>query len=435
MNNNLLDQCGWVNLAGDYAVYPQLQGQQKVDWVIIGAGFTGHAAARRLAELVPEQRILLIDAKQPGQGASGRNSGFVVAHESPGHAKLTSLRDQNQYQALHTLDLAGVEQLRRWVFGQSIACQWQDVGSIHAASDSANFSILDNHVRVFEKLGIVTEQLQGNELSRRLGTSFYQRGVYCGGGALIQPAALIRGLLESLPESVECYEQSPVQKISCQGRKIHLLLPNARVIAERVIICTNAFIPKFGIHRNRMFPLALTASLTRPLRPDEEIEMGRVMPWGVLSPQPLGATVRLTPDRRLLMRNTAEYRPAGISRQLLAQRRKQHLSGLKKRFPWLDRACIDYTWSGHICISRNAKPVFGAISRGLYVAGCYNASGVARGSILGRLIVDQALDVSSELLNAANSLFRPALLPPRPFFDAGALLQMKLLRKRGASEA
>ncbi len=435
MPTTIDDQCGWVSLAGKYLTCQSLHGHHVTDWLVIGAGFTGHAAARRLAELVSNQRIFLVDGKSAGQGASSRNSGFVVAHESPGHAKLKSIRDQQQYQALHLLDQAGVVQLRDWVKQYAIDCQWQNIGSIHAAADPDNFSILDNHLRIFDELGIVTELLDSSALSERLGTRFYQRGVLCEGGALVQPATLIKGLLATLPASVECFEQSPVLKINHSGGKFKLAFADAEVIADRVIVCTNAFIPKLGVHRSRMFPLALTASLTRPLRPGEESQTGQVGPWGVLSPQPLGATVRLTSDRRLLMRNTAEYLPSGVPPAQLARRRYQHLVGLQKRFPWLDADCIEYTWSGHICISRNAKPDFGTVTAGLYVAGCYNASGVARGTIMGRLIADHAVGVTSKLLDAAHLLARPAILPPRPFFDLGALLKMSLLRKRGAGEA
>ncbi len=436
MNSKIPDRCGWVALAGEYEAHPQLQGNYRTDWAIIGAGFTGQAAARRLAQLVPEQRILLIEAKKFGQGASGRNSGFVVAHESPGHAKLKSHRDLHQYQALHTLDQAGTVALRKWVREFDIDCQWQDISSVHAAHDPDNFPILDNQVRVFEQLGIPTRLLRADELSQRLGTSFYGRGVCCEGGALVQPAALIKGLLDRLPDSVECYEYSPVRKISRRNGKIVLELLHAEVVADRVIICNNAFIPELGVHRNRMFPLALTASLTRPLHPGEERQLGQqVKPWGVLSPQPLGATLRLTADRRLLIRNTAEYRPSGIPIQIIGQKRHQHMLGLKKRFPWLPEDCIEHTWSGHICISRNAKPDFAAVSEGLYLAGCYNASGVARGTILGRLVVDHALGAASDLLDAVHSLTQPALLPPRLFFGIGARIVMRWKRFKGASEA
>ena len=70
--------------SGWYAILPQpapanrLQGQQGADWVVVGAGVTGLAAARRLAELAPDARIILLDQYRVGYGASGRNAGFII---------------------------------------------------------------------------------------------------------------------------------------------------------------------------------------------------------------------------------------------------------------------------------------------------------------------------------------------------------------------
>ncbi len=106
LGNTISDICGWVALAGDYTSHPTFNGTQTTDWVIIGGGFTGLAAARRIAELEPNARVILIDGKRVGQGATGRNSGFVVANESPGHAAFSSASGWADYAALNALDLS-----------------------------------------------------------------------------------------------------------------------------------------------------------------------------------------------------------------------------------------------------------------------------------------------------------------------------------------
>ena len=58
--------------------YPELQNSIQVDWLIIGGGFTGLAAARRLAQLVGDERIALLEAAQLANGPAGRNSGFMI---------------------------------------------------------------------------------------------------------------------------------------------------------------------------------------------------------------------------------------------------------------------------------------------------------------------------------------------------------------------
>jgi len=429
------DVCGWVALAGEYHVWPSFTGQQVADWVIVGGGYTGLAAARRITELEPQARVLLIEGKRLGQGASGRNSGFAVANESPGHAALSSTSGRADYAALNTLDNAGVAELKNLVRQHDIACQWEDTGKIHAASSAKNFDRIQHHAKVFGDLGINARLMDEDDLRKRLGTDHYKLGILNTGGALVQPAALAKGLADSLPEQVEIFENSPVSNIRDAGDHVTLSLPGGEIRAGKVVVGVNALMPRLGICRDKVFPLALTASLTRPLSAAEEEAVSHAESWGVLSPQSMGATMRLTKDRRLLIRNTAEYKPSGINPSTLARRRQKHDQGLKKRFPWLADDAIQYTWSGSICISRNSKPVFDKLSDRVFAAGCYNASGLSRGSIMGKLIVDMASGVPSNLLDKALSLRKPAWIPPRPFFDYGAKIRMAIERARGQSES
>lgn len=428
------DHCGWIALADESPSFPAFSGEQSTDYVVIGAGFTGLAAARRLAKLAPDARILLLDRQRLGQGASARNSGFAVANEGPGHAQLHTAEGLANYLTMNRIDHAGVTELRRLVSEQDIDCQWEDTPSIHAAHDPRHFDKLHKHAAGFEQLGVDARLVEANELKNRLGTGYYGLGVESRGGALLQPAMLTQGLVEALPANVECYEQSPVLDLRREGNRWRLSLPQGSVRAGKVIIALNAFFPRLGHKRYQLFPLALTASLTRPLTDTEEDEIGRPASWGILSPTSLGATMRLTRDRRILIRNTAEFRTDGISPELLDERRTAHVAGLQRRFPFLDADAIAYSWSGSICISRNAKPVFEENQPGLFFCGGYNASGVSRGTIMGKLIAEMVLGSQSELLSDALSLPRPTLLPPRPLLDIGVKLRLQHERRQARSE-
>ncbi len=83
---------GWVVLIPPRSPRPKLTSNLEAKWLIIGAGFTGLSCARRLAEINPNDQIILIDAREIGQNASGRNSGYAVAHLSLIH--IPSPRDQ-----------------------------------------------------------------------------------------------------------------------------------------------------------------------------------------------------------------------------------------------------------------------------------------------------------------------------------------------------
>ena len=428
------DICGWSALAPERPTYPALRGNEDADFLIIGGGFTGLAAARRLAEQAPDARTILIDAKRIAGGATARNSGFAVANESPGHAQLNTASGRASYARMNRIDHAGVAALRDLVATHRIDCQWEDIGSIHAAHGPQCFDGLRQHAATFESLGVDARLIDGDALRARLGTGFYGLGVESRGGALLQPAMLAAGLAAAMPAEVTLFENSGARSIARNRDVWTIQLAEGTITAKKVIVAVNAFFPRLGLKRLRVFPLALTASLTRALTPQEENDIGHAPSWGVLSPRSLGATLRLTQDRRILIRNTAEYRPQGIDSKMLAARRKLHADGLRKRFAFLGEDAIDYSWSGNICISRNAKPVFEQSQPGLYLCGCYNASGVARGTIMGSLIAELALGSQSDRLSDALSLTKPSLLPPRPFFDLGAKARLALERRAARTE-
>jgi glycine/D-amino acid oxidase-like deaminating enzyme len=432
------DTCGWIEQTGQWkqypSLYPKLSKNQLADWVVIGAGYTGIAAARRIAELEPDKRIMLIDGKQPGQGASARNSGFAVAYETPGHAQIYTKAGRESFMARHTIDRAGVAEVERLVNKHQISCDWSRTGSIHAAADPKNFDAISKHHHSFADMGIESTLLNQQQLKARLGTDHYSVGVYCEGGALLQPAALVKGLLESLPKQIEIYAESPVIGIE-PGRDstVTIKLEAGEIRAKKVIVGVNAFLPRLGLAQNRVFPLALTASLTRCLNDDELKEMQGVKPWGVLSPQALGATLRFTADKRLLIRNTAEY-ISGIDSNQLQKRQQLHQSGLQKRFPWLGADAIETTWSGQICISRNSRPVFGELVKNVFASGCYNASGISKGNIMGKLIAEHAVGHTSELGGLARSLATPSWIPPKWIFSPLAKMRLNSDRSKGLSE-
>ena len=72
------NSCGWINDLDRRSNIKILDREQSCDWLIIGAGYTGLSAARKLSELHPNQKIIIVDAQLAGEGASGRNSGYLV---------------------------------------------------------------------------------------------------------------------------------------------------------------------------------------------------------------------------------------------------------------------------------------------------------------------------------------------------------------------
>ena len=425
--------CGWVHTTAHAPQFSCLDENKQADWVIIGAGFTGLSAAYRIAELNPDDSIILLDAEQAGKGASSRNSGYIV--DITLNDGGSTLADDQTQLAKNKLNRSGMDLLRQRVRQYDIACDWDESGKFHCAATGQNIPKLKKFEAFLVRAGLDYQVWAPQSLAARLGTSYYQHAVQTRSGVLVNPAGLVNGLIANLPKSVQLYEQSPVTKID-EGEIIRVSTGKASINADRVIVAVNALMPRSGFKRNRVFPLTLSASMTRPLNDSEFESIGKPAPWGVLSASSMGATVRLTNDRRIMVRNTVEWWPSlTMNPDELAVRRQRNLKGLRRRFPGLRDLDFEFSWSGNVCISRNSKPVFEKNGNNLFVAGCYNAGGIAMGSLFGQLIVDYAMDRGSEELEQVLRQQRPSLIPPRPLLDIGLQARLAVNRFKGRLEA
>ncbi|WP_445177855.1 NAD(P)/FAD-dependent oxidoreductase [Pseudomonas sp. McL0111] len=428
--------CGWIAQAGGSAERGRLSGAQRADWLVIGAGITGLSAAHTLAEMHPQARIVVVDRQRAAQGASARNSGFVVAHEHPATSELIGASGFAGFEIDTQISRAASEEVRQRIARHAIDCDFRDSGYYFAVNDPAKLDHVDAKLATLRALGARAEFLQGEQLAAKLGTRHYESAIWCGqGNGLLQPAKYVKGLLDALPDNVTVFENTDISALErlSHGR-LRATAVDGSIEAKQVLVCLNAFIPRVGISDSATFPMELSASLTRPLTDREFQSIGAVEPWGVLSTRPLGATVRLTPDRRVMIRNTAEYRTRDLSNSELAQRRQHHARGLQRRFPFLGERDIQYTWTGHLSATRSGQAFFERVQEGMFaVAGC-NGSGVARGTLWGRLLAELASGVDSPLLQSVMQRAEPGWLPPRPFFDIGAMLRMRVEAVRARTE-
>ena len=421
--------CGWIKQLPPRRAQPALSGKQHADWVVLGGGFTGLAAARQLALLHPQARIVVLEAERAGEGSSARNSGFLVDSTlNEGHYSAAGLE---LYQRKYQIKRAGVLAVRRLVDDLGINCDLEAKGKIHCTAVKSHEKKILNFSKLLAEMDLNHNILEGKELRQRLGSSYYRLGLWTEGGVMLQPAKLARGMLEKLPQQVELFENSPVinwSKLS-NSEGYQLSTPEGQLSCGKLIVAVNGFMTNCGVKPNRSFSLTLTASMTRPLTDAEDDAIGRPEAWGVLSAQSMGATVRLTKDRRILMRNTAEIWPEqNMSAPDLELRKAKHLNGIKRRFPQLGDDIIESTWSGTICLSGNNANVFSELDNGMFAAGCYNASGIGMGVLFGTEIANLASEKLTDEIRLIQTNSDPMLLPPQPFLRWG--VGLRLLRDR-----
>ena len=165
-------------------------------------------------------------------------------------------------------------------------------------------------------------------------------------------------------------------------------------------------------------PIALFASLTRPLNDGELTLVGGGAEFGLLPASPNGSTVRLTQDGRILMRNTMAYaRAKRYDDRQMDEARTNHREGILRRWPELAGIEFDGTWGGMLGFTRNGGVVFGEMAPGLHAVMTTDAAPLTRGATAGKLLAEQICGVDSALLQDMRALPKAALLPPDPFLQ------------------
>ena len=421
--------CGWYRALPEPGPARRISGDERADWVVLGAGFTGLAAARRLAELRPDDRILLIEAQRVGYGPSGRNAGFIL--ETPHYTEDWPLE---QTQRLLRIFGAGTEYLRETVRSRQIECQWRDAGQIKGAVGDAAMPFLDGYRKSLDEHAIPYEDLDGTAMAAITGSSYYRSGILATGKTLIQPAALARGLAATLPDHVEVIEETPVTAYH-DGAPVRLDCEGGTITTGGLLLTTNVYTPALGKFAKRIFPLFLFASLTRPMTDGEVDALGGKPHWGIVPAHPAGTTLRRTTDHRILIRNTVRYAPELGSTEAQRQNaRVHHVNSFRARFPMLPDVDFENTWSGGLCMTKNGGTVCGQISGGVYASIAYNGLGISRGTASGMALAELATGHDSDNLRDVQAMPQASDKPPEVLLGLAVPAYVKYMQWHGGAE-
>ncbi|MBI6922950.1 MULTISPECIES: FAD-binding oxidoreductase [Pseudomonas] len=410
--------CGWYHLSKPRTPRPAHTGHSQARWVVVGAGFTGLAAARQLATNFPHDEIVLVEAQEVGFGTSGRNAGFAIDLPHDIGAE-DYIGDIDIAKTVLKLNLGGQQYLKDLIERYDIECQFRHCGKYQAAIEDRGIAVLDAYRRGLDKLGQPYEVIEGRDLPDHIGTHFYRKGLFTPGTALLQPSALVKGLADSLPSNVSLYERTPITDVE-YGDKVVLRHANGSITADKLVLTTNAFGMSFGFLKGRMLPVFTYGSITRPLTEEEQARLGGKPYWGVIPADPFGTTMRRTVDNRLLIRNSFSYNPDGRSnRKYLERFVERHRDSFARRFPMLPGVNFEYTWGGALALSRNHMGFFGKLAPNVVGALCCNGLGVTRGTVTGKLLADWLAGDKNELIEFLLNAPGPCANPPQPLVSLG----------------
>lgn len=395
------------------------------DFVIIGAGFAGLAAARRLTQLAPDASVVVLDAGRIAEGAAGRNSGFMI--DLPHELTSEDYAGAGDDLAVISLNRQAQSFAKDAVVEYGIDGNFFDPsGKINGAASQHAHAHNQSYAKHLTHLGETWQMLDAKQMAEITGSQHYLSGLYTPGTVMLQPAGFVRGMAAGLQrQKVTIYESTPVTALRSAAPGWIVETPKATLTAGKVILTVNGHLQSFGFEQNRLMQLFLFAVMTKELSPDELRLIGGQPRWGVTPSDPMGTTMRRIDTgqggNRIIVRTCASLRP-GMSASAADMRRAEAVMRRKfdQRFPQAAGMPMDHSWAGHLCLSLNGVAVMRELDQNLFSGCVQNGLGTARGTLTGIAAAELACGESSPITSYFAAEASPKKLPPRSFQQIGA---------------
>lgn len=426
----------WVEMLPPRKPALSLNGAVIADVAIIGAGFAGLSAARRLSQLDPTLRVAVLEAGVVGEGATGRNSGFIIdlPHEvsSEDFGDTSTERARRDITLYRTAISLATDMAKEYGWGREII---DPCGRFSVAISQKGDSHIVNYARQLQGLGESHQLLDAKGIYDVTGSRIYTSGLYMPGTVMVQPAAYIRAVADSLRSPVTLYENSPVQSFEKQSGNWLLKTANGSVTAKRVILANNGHAQSFGLFRGKMLHVFTYASMTESFDPNR---LSGKRDWAATPALPMGTTVRrvsgVDGDRILIRSRYSYHAGLEINEGHVRSAGRVHDSKFADRFPDLAGVKMQYRWGGPMALTWNSVPIFGEIEQGLFAACACNGLGASKSTAAGIAAAEAALAVKSQLVEIFSNYDSPKNLPPQPFLSIGAKADLKLREWRAGRE-
>lgn len=407
---------------------PTLVRTDSCDLCVVGGGYAGLWTALIAKERDPERDVVLIDAREVGSGASGRNGGFMESSLTHGIANGQE-RFPDELAVLEQLGLENLEAIESAIGRYKIDCDYERTGVIDVATTQHVPSYVDElrqDMGLLRRLGQRVELLNQTEVRGHVNSPTYVGGLWRKDrAALVDPARLVWGLKAAAEElGVRIYEDTKATGIERDGIGVLVTTPLGRVRAAKVALATNAYKPLLRRIGHYIAPVYDYCMVTEPLTPAQMADIGWTQRQGLTDISNQFHYYRLTEDNRILWGgyDTIYYFRGKVNQEL--ENRPETWAKLSQHFfqtfPQLEGLNFSHVWGGAIdTCSRFC--VFWDTAMGGRVAYALGYTGL--GVAATRFGAEVTLDLLDGRKTAATELefvkSKPVPYPPEPFRFVG----------------
>ncbi len=367
----------WAATAMPAKPYPGLDASVETDVAVVGAGFTGLHAALVLA--AQGRRVTVIEANQPGWGASGRNGGQVIPglHASP--SALVRRYGRTRGERWFKAGLESANTLFEVIRTHHLECDALQPGYMTLAHNDRALTRLTVELEEIAQLNPRMRMIAGDEARLLTGSHAFPGALLAETGGSVHPLKLCQALAGRASElGAKIYGDTTVTGISQNDDRWRLVTTSGTISAHGLILASNTY--TYGlfppVHRGFVRVCSFQAA-TAPLgsRADHILPQGHA----ASDTRRLLHYFRKSPDGRIIMGGRAPFRTDVTLNDAQPLR-----EGIAMFFPEFADEPLTTCWAGWVGFTLSHLPVLAQIGkRGFAVYG-YNASGVALSSVLGR---------------------------------------------------
>jgi gamma-glutamylputrescine oxidase len=374
--------------AGPPKARPPLTGECRADVAVVGGGIAGCSAALHLAQR--GYKVVLVEARFVGYGASGRSGGQLIFGLAPSQKALTAQVGRDDARRLFDLSIEALDSTRVLIDTYAIACDYA-ANHVHVATKPRHVRELTEWAdELHGEYGYESARLLNrDELQSHVRSELYLGGLLDSRSGHLHPLKYTQGLARAAElEGASIFENTQVLRYesgSNRGGTGGVAVHSSRgvVHCEHLILCGNAYLDGVAPPlARRILGVGTYIVATEPLDPAKARAL-----------LPSNAAVadinwildyfRLTADHRLLFGGRVSY--SAMQPPHLTESMRQRLVRV---FPALAQVSVDYTWGGYLDITMSRAPDFGRLAPNVYYLQGFSGHGMALTGLAGKLVAE-----------------------------------------------
>ena len=423
----------WLESLPQATPEPALNQNTECDLLIVGGGFCGLWAAIQAREANPERDVVLIEAAQVANGASGRPAAIMSTSVMHGIDN-TERMFPDEVQELEQLGRENMDGFKATLEKYNIDCDIEWGGEMKVSIGDQGLATVDEDYELYQKYGHEAVKMDKQGIQEQIKSPIFHAGVWSKQrSGTVHPGKLVRELKRVAIElGVRVFENTPHVSNKWAGGKVIVSTPKGSIESNKVLLATNAWAAGHRRIKTRVAAIRDRIVVTEPLSEEQMEKVGWQNRQGIYDTRTQLNYMRWTPDNRILFGGRLDYFYGNNTDPALDKTPAPYfrlLDSFYRTFPQLKGEIkFSHAWSGPIGLTTRMAVHYQKYHVGNMVfAGGYSGFGVTAsrfGARVGLALLD-GVDIPETRMTFART--EPNYIPPEPFRWIGAKITMYAL--------